>query len=109
MQTQKDEIAAENSSYLERIDTLEHHLKEKESEVGELKAQIDNVNGSGEQNVCYEELEKEVATLKREIAVQSGEYDNKLKTKGKIIQLQTRPIFLHLRFVEEAIQFLSDL
>ena len=71
-----------NSSYLERIDTFEQHLKEKESEIGELKAQIDNVNGSGEQNTCYEELEKEVATLKREIAVKSGEYDNKLNIKG---------------------------
>ena len=83
MQIQKDEIAAENSSYLERIDTLKHHLKEKESEVGELKAQIDNANGSGEQSACYEELENEVASLKREIAVQSGEYDNKLNIKGK--------------------------
>ena len=83
MQTQKDEIAAENSSYLERIDTLEHHLKEKESAVGELKAQIDNVNGSGEQNARHEELEKEVATLKREIAAQSDEYGNKLNVKGK--------------------------
>ena len=82
LQTQKDEIVAENSSFLERIDTLEHHLKEKESEVGELKAQIDNVNASGEQNACHEELEKEVATLKREIAVESGEYDNKLNIKG---------------------------
>ena len=83
MQTHKDEIAAEKSSYLERIDTLEHHLKEKESEVGELKAQIDNVNGSGEQNARHEELEKEVATLKREIAAQSDEYGNKLNVKGK--------------------------
>ena len=83
MQTHKDEIAAENSSHLERIDTLEHHLKEKESEVGELKAQIDNVNGSGEQNARHEELEKEVATLKREIAAQSDEYGNKLNVKGK--------------------------
>ena len=82
MQNQKDEIVVENSSYLERIDTLEQHLKEKESEIGELKAQIDNFNASGEQNVCYEELEKEVATLKREIAVKSGEYDNKLNIKG---------------------------
>ena len=82
MQTQKDKIVVENSSHLERIDTLEQHLKEKESEIGELKAQIDNVNGSGEQNACYEELEKEVATLKREIAVKSGEYDNKLNIKG---------------------------
>ena len=82
MQTQKDKIVVENSSYLERIDTLEQHLKEKESEIGELKAQIDNVNGSGEQNACYEEPEKEVATLKREIAVKSGEYDNKLNIKG---------------------------
>ena len=82
MQTQKDEIVVENSSYLERIDTLEQHLKQKESEIGELKAQIDNVNGSGEQNACYEELKKEVATLKREIAVKSGEYDNKLNIKG---------------------------
>ena len=82
MQTQKDKIIVENSSYLERIDTLEQHLKEKESEIGELKAQIDNVNGSGEQNTCYEELEKEVATLKREIAVESGEYENKLNVKG---------------------------
>ena len=80
MQTQNDEIVANNSSYLERIDTLEHHLKEKESEVSELKAQMDNVNGSVEQN---EDLEKEVATLKREIEVKSGEYDNKLNIKGK--------------------------
>ena len=82
MQNQKDEIVVENSSHSERIDTLEQHLKQKESEIGELKAQIDNVNGSGEQNPCYEELEKEVATLKREIAVKSGEYDNKLNIKG---------------------------
>ena len=80
MQTQNDEIVANNSSYLERIDTLEYHLKEKEAEVGELKAQMDNVNGSVEQN---EDLEKEVATLKREIEVKSGEYDNKLNIKGK--------------------------
>ena len=83
MQTKKEEIAVENSSYLERIDTLQHHLKEKENEVGELRTQIDSVIGSGEQSACYEELEKEVATLKREIAVQSGEYDNKLNIKGK--------------------------
>ena len=85
MQTQKGKIAVENSSYLERIDTLQHHLEEKESEVGELKVQIDNVNGSGKQIACYEELENEVATLKHEIAVQSGEYDNKLNIKGKLI------------------------
>ena len=80
MQTKNDEIVPNNFSYLERIDTLEHHLKEKESEVSELKAQMDNVSGSVEQN---EDLEKEVATLKREIEVKSGEYDNKLNIKGK--------------------------